>query len=67
MDEKEANARVICNELGVKPIEIQISKPENNCDPKKIVSEDELETYLADGWDVQTVLPSGKVLMRRDY
>jgi len=29
------------------------------------VSEEELESYLAEGWDVQTVLPSGKILMRR--
>ncbi len=37
----------------------------NKNDPKKIVSEDELEQYLDDGWDVQTVLPSGKILIRR--
>jgi integrase len=36
-----------------------------NNDPKKIISEDELEHYLAEGWDVQTVLPSGKILIRR--
>ena len=29
---------------------------EHGDDPKKIVGEDELEHYLADGWDVQTVL-----------
>lgn len=34
-------------------------------DPKKIVSEDELERYLADGWDVQTVLTSGRILIRK--
>lgn len=28
--------------------------------PKKIVSEEQLEHYLNQGWDVQTVLPSGK-------
>jgi len=32
---------------------------------KKIVSEDELERYLAEGWDVQTVLPSGRILIRK--
>jgi len=36
-----------------------------NSDPKKIVDEDELEKYLADGWDVQMVLPSGRILIRR--
>jgi hypothetical protein len=34
-------------------------------DPKKIVDEDELEHYLAEGWDVQTVLPSVEILTRR--
>jgi len=28
-------------------------------------AEDELERYLADEWDVQTVLPSGKILIRK--
>jgi integrase len=37
----------------------------SNSDPKKIVSESELERYLAQGWDVQTILPSGKILIRR--
>jgi hypothetical protein len=36
-----------------------------NSDPKKIVGETELEEYLADGWDVQTVLPSGKILIKK--
>jgi len=36
-----------------------------NSDPKKIVDEDELERYLAEGWDVQTVLPSGRILIRK--
>jgi integrase len=36
-----------------------------NNDPKMIVSEDKLEHYLAEGWDVQTVLPSGKILIRK--
>ena len=37
----------------------------SNNDPKKIVSEGELERYLAQGWDVQTVLPSGKILIKK--
>ena len=67
LGEEEAYVNVICNELGVEPIEIEISKPKNHGHPKKVVSEDELESYLAEGWDVQTVLPSGKILVRRDY
>jgi hypothetical protein len=67
LEEDEAYTRVIYGELGVKPIQIETSKPKNNGDPKKVIEENELETYLADGWDVQTILPSEKILVRRDY
>jgi len=60
ISELEAYAKVICKELGIKPIRLERSE-----DPKKIVSEEELERYLAEGWDVQTVLPSGKILISR--
>jgi hypothetical protein len=39
----------------------------NGKDPKKIVPEEELENYITEGWDVQTVLPSGRILIRRLY
>jgi hypothetical protein len=65
LEEGEAYAKVICEELGVEPIKVEASKPKNDEDPKKIVAEKELERYIADGWDVQTVLPSGKILIRK--
>ena len=34
-------------------------------DPKKIIDENDLENYLAIGWDVQTVLSSGKILITK--
>ena len=34
-------------------------------DPKKIVNEGELENYLTEGWDVQNILPSGRILIKR--
>jgi len=40
-------------------------KENPNNDPKKIVDEDALESHLAEGWDVQTVLPSGKILVKK--
>jgi integrase len=50
----------------IQAIQNEIKKMRSgNDDPKEIVSEDELERYLAEGWDVQTVLPSGKILIRR--
>ena len=67
VDEEEANTKVIFGELGVKPMQIETSKSKSNGDPKKTVSENELEEHLEDGWDVQTVLPSGKILIKRDY
>jgi len=64
LGEDEAYARVVCRELGIKPMKIEVSNKKDG-DPKKIVSEGELELYLAEGWDVQTVLPSGKILVRK--
>jgi len=60
LSESEAYAKVICKELGLKPIRL-----ERREDPKKIVSEEELERYLAEGWDVQMILPSGKILIKK--
>ena len=66
LNEDDAYARVICGELGVEPIRVEAPKPKNNSDPKKIVAEEELERYLAEGWDIHTVLPSGRILIRRE-
>jgi len=63
LGEDEAYARVVCRELGIKPMKIEVSNKKD--DPKKIVNEGELEPYLAEGWDVQTVLPSGKILIKK--
>lgn len=40
-------------------------KGNHNTDPKKIVDENQLENYLAKGWNVQTVLPSGRILISK--
>ena len=64
LNKTDAYAKVICRELGIKPMKIEVSNKKDE-DPKKIVSEGELELYLAEGWDVQTVLPSGKILVRK--
>lgn len=34
-------------------------------DPKKIINEDQLEDHLAGGWNVQNILPSGRILINR--
>jgi integrase len=40
-------------------------KENPNKDPKMIIDEGDLENYLARGWDVQTVLPSGRILISK--
>jgi hypothetical protein len=64
--EEEAISKAICEELDIKPMNIEASKTKSNGDPKMIVNERELNRYLEDGWDVQTILPSGKILLRKD-
>jgi integrase len=64
LEEEAAVTRTLCDELGIEPMQVDAFKPK---DPKKIVSEHELSEYLEDGWDVQTVLPSGRILIQRDY
>jgi hypothetical protein len=63
--EDEAYVRTISSELGIKPMQINVSKEKDNDDPKKIVNEEDVERYLEDGWDVQTVLPSGRILIKK--
>jgi hypothetical protein len=38
---------------------------ESEDDPQIIVPESELETYLADGWEFVSILPSQKILIRK--
>jgi hypothetical protein len=54
----------------VRKLEPRLERAEDNRDPssaalRRIVCEDELERYLAEGWNAQTVLPSGRILIRR--
>jgi hypothetical protein len=44
--------------------EIRRMREEN--DPQIIVGEEELETYLGDGWEFVSVLPSHKILIRKE-
>jgi len=67
IDEAEALSRVVKETLGIAALKGKSEPREKDKDPKRIVTEDKLEKYLAEGWDVQTVLPSGKILVRRDY
>ncbi len=64
IDDVEAIGMIVKSELGIEKMRLEAQKRRNN-DPKKIIDEGELEHYLAEGWDVQTVLPSGRILIRR--
>jgi len=63
VSDEEALGRIIREELGIAKLKAKVNKRNN--DPKKIVTEDELEQYLAEGWDIQTVLPSGRIIIRK--
>jgi hypothetical protein len=64
LDDEEAAMQTLCSELGIEPTILDAFQPKN---PKMIVSEFEHTKYLDEGWDVQTVLPSGRILVKRDY
>jgi len=65
---KEPELNEILEEIKKLEPRLEYAKNDKNpsgSDPKKVIREDELEHYLAEGWDVHTVLPSGKILIRR--
>jgi hypothetical protein len=65
ISEDQAVTKVICGELGIDPMKLETSVLKKDDDPKKIIDEKDLEQHVADGWDVQTVLPSGRILVRK--
>jgi len=68
-DDEEALRAVICAELGIDSSKIEklVSTPSKRIDPRKVISEDELEQYLAEGWEIEVVLPSGRIVVRRAF
>lgn len=63
ISEEEALSQIIRESLGI--TKLNIENQNSNNDPKKIVNENELEKFLAQGWDVQAILPSGKILIKK--
>lgn len=55
--DSEEEIQLITNEIK------KLREPED--DPQILVHESELETYLADGWEFVSVLPSQKILIRK--
>jgi len=65
LEEDEAEATVIAGELGLDPMSLESLRSRRVKNTKKIVSEDELEGYLEEGWDIYSTLPSGSVVVRK--
>jgi integrase len=62
---KYATVDEAINEIRKLSLEAYKQSEDQDSDPKKIVNEAELERYLAEGWDVQTILPSGRILISK--
>ena len=66
IEKQKELGRVLSPEEEIQVIQNEIRKMRGgNSDPKKIVNEEELEQYLAEGWDVELVLPSGRIIIRK--
>jgi hypothetical protein len=70
LDVKVAKEKELGREL-TRDEELQIYEEElkklreGKRNPHRIIGEDELEKHLAEGWNVQTILPSGRILIRK--
>jgi len=62
--EKELK-RELNKEEEIQLFENEIKKLRESPDPQKTVSEEELESYLAEGWGFVSVLPSKKILIKK--
>jgi hypothetical protein len=69
LDVKVAKEKEIGRELTkdeeLKLYEEELKKLRERHNPHRIIREEELERYLEDGWCVQTILPSGRILIRK--
>jgi hypothetical protein len=67
---KTAKERKLRKELTsdeeIELLENEIKKLREHQDPQIIVAEEELEKHLAEGWEFVSVLPSRKILIKRD-
>jgi len=64
--EKELN-RELNKEEEIQLFEEELKKLRENPDPQKIVTEKELENHLADGWQFVSILPSKRILIRKEF
>jgi len=65
LEEEEAASQVIIGELGLDPVKLEAFRSKKVKNTKKIVREDQLEGFLAEGWDIYSTLPSGAIVVRK--
>jgi len=64
--EKELG-RELNKEEEIQLFEEELKRIRDNPDPQKIVREDELEDYLAEGWQFVSVQPSKRILIKKEF
>lgn len=65
LKEEEATSHVIIGELGLDSVKLEALRSKKVKNVKKIVRENQLEEFLADGWDIYSTLPSGAIIVRK--
>ena len=66
VEETLAKHKTVDEAMGeIRRLSLEGYKLRERNDPKKVIDEAELKHYLAEGWDVQTILTSGRILIRR--
>jgi hypothetical protein len=66
VEEALAKCKTVDEAMGeIRRLSLEGYKLRERSDPKKIVREEELEHYLSEGWEFVSVLPSGRILVRR--
>ena len=66
VEEAPAKHKTVDEAMGeIRRLSLEGYKIRERSDPKKIVREEELEHYLSEGWEFVSVLPSGRILVRR--
>jgi len=64
LTEEEAIGRIIRKELGLAKIDLENPQRKTKVS-RRVIDEEELEKYLSKGWNLQTTLPSGRIIIQK--
>jgi integrase/recombinase XerD len=64
LTDDEAVGRMVKEEL-IQAMTVRTSRRRTTTEVKKIVTEDALARHLSEGWDIQTILPSGNIVVTK--